>query len=93
MPRCAQLLSPVSTLKRVLLSQAVIHADEAPLNVINADKATCYMWLYCCGDYKLGKSTNIVLFDYHNSRAGQCAFDFLDGHQSYMLVDDYKAYE
>ncbi|MBB1303847.1 IS66 family transposase [Pseudoalteromonas sp. SR44-8] len=94
MLRCADLLSPLyQHLKEVLLSQAVIHGDETPLNVINADKATSYMWLYCCGDDKPGKGTNIVLFDYHNSRAGQCAVDFLDGYDGYMHVDGYKAYE
>ena len=94
MLRCAELLSPLyQHLKEVLLSQAVIHGDETPLNVINADKATSYMWLYCCGDDRLGKGTNIVLFDYHNSRAGHCVVDFLDGYQGYMHVDGYKAYE
>ena len=38
------------------------------------------------------RKANIVLFDYHNSRAGQCAVDFLDGYQGYMHVDGYKAY-
>ncbi len=94
MLRCAQILSPLyQRLKEVLLSQAVIHADETPLNIIHADKATSYMWLYCCGDDKPKEDTNIVLFDYHNSRAGQCAVDFLDGYQGYMHVDGYKAYE
>jgi transposase/molybdopterin converting factor small subunit len=91
MLRCAQLLSPLyQRLKEVLLSQTVIHADETPLSVINADKATSYMWLYCCGADKPGKGTNIVLFDYHNSRAGHCVVDFIEG---YMHVDGYKAYE
>nr|WP_283242270.1 IS66 family transposase [Pseudoalteromonas sp. NEC-BIFX-2020_002] len=63
------------------------------LNVINAEKATSYMWLYCCGDDKPGKGTNIVLFDYHNSRAAHCVVDFLDSYQGYMHVDGYKAYE
>lgn len=94
MLRCADLLSPLyQRLKDVLLSQPVIHGDETPLNVINADKATSYMWLYCCGDDKPSKGTNIVLFDYHNSRAGQCAVNFLDGYEGYMHVDGYKAYE
>ena len=94
MLRCAELLSPLyQRLKDVLLSQAVIHADETPLKVINADKATSYMWLYCCGDDKPVEETNIVLFDYHNSRAGQCAVDFLEGYQGYMHVDGYKPYE
>ena len=51
------------------------------------------MWLYCCGDDKPGKDTNIVLFDYHNSRAAHCVVGFLDGYQGYMHVDGYKAYE
>ena len=94
MLRCAELLSPLyQRLKEILLSQAVIHGDETPLNVINAEKATSYMWLYCCGDDKPGKGTNIVLFDYHNSRAGHCVVDFLDGYQGYMHVDGNKAYE
>ena len=94
MLRCAELLAPLyQRLKEVLLSQAVIHGDETPLNVINAEKATSYMWLYCCGDDKPGKGTNIVLFDYHNSRAAHCVVDFLDGYQGYMHVDGYKAYE
>ena len=94
MLRCADLLSLLyQRLKDVLLSQPVIHGDETPLNVINADKATSYMWLYCCGDDKPSKGTNIVLFDYHNSRAGQCAANFLDGYEGYMHVDGYKAYE
>ena len=84
MLRCAQLLSPLyQRLNETLLSQAVIHGDETPLNVINADKATSYMWLYCCGDDKPSKGTNIVLFDYHNSRAAHCVVDFLDGYKAY----------
>lgn len=94
MLRCAALLSPLyQHLKKALLAQPVIHGDETVLNVINADKSTSYMWLYCCGDDKPGQGTNLVLFDYHNSRAGQCAVDFLDGYQGYMHVDGYKAYE
>ncbi|WP_405629472.1 IS66 family transposase, partial [Pseudoalteromonas sp. Ld20] len=94
MLRCAELLSPLyQRLREILLSQAVIHGDETSLNVINAEKATSYMWLYCCGDDKPGKGTNIVLFDYHNSRAAHCVVDFLDGYQGYMHVDGYKAYE
>lgn len=87
MLRCAELLSPLyQRLKEVLLSQAVIHGDETSLNVINSEKATSYMWLYCCGDDKPRKGTNIVLFDYHNSRAGQCVVDFLDGYQGYYML-------
>ncbi|TWX45085.1 IS66 family transposase [Colwellia hornerae] len=93
MLRSAQLLEPLyMRLKEVLLAEPAIFADETPLKVINAEKATSYMWVYCCGSDRLSEKTNIVLYDYHNSRAAQCAIDFLDGYQGYMHVDGYQAY-
>jgi transposase len=92
--RCATLLEPLyMRLKVALLAEPAIHADETPLKVIKAEKATSYMWVYCCGTDALDSHINIVLFDYHNSRRAQCAIDFLDGYQGYMHVDGYKAYE
>nr|WP_269450616.1 transposase [Photobacterium profundum] len=76
--RCATLLEPLyMRLKTTLLAEPAIHADETPLKVIKAEKATSYMWVYCCGADALGSNTNIVLFDYHNSRRAQCALVFL----------------
>jgi transposase len=93
MLRSAQLLEPLyMRLKEVLLSEPAIFADETPLKVIKAKKSTSYMWVYCCGSDRLSEKTNIVLYDYHNSRAAQYAIDFLDGYQGYMHVDGYKAY-
>ncbi|WP_188927316.1 IS66 family transposase, partial [Shewanella algicola] len=93
MIRCADLLEPLyQRLKVSLLEQDIIHADETPLKVLKADKLTSYMWLYCCGDDSPKGSTNIVLYDYHNSRAGQCAVDFLEGFSGYLQVDGYQAY-
>ena len=93
MLRSAQLLEPLyRRLKEVLLAEPAIHADETPLKVIKAEKATSYMWVYCCGSDSASEKTNIVLYDYHNSRAAQCAIDFLDGYQGYMHVDGYQAY-
>ena len=51
------------------------------------------MLIYCNGTDALDSNTNIVLFDYHNSRRAQCAIDFLNGYQGYMHVDGYKADE
>ncbi len=93
MLRSAQLLEPLyMRLKESLLAEPAIHADETPLKVIKAEKATSYMWVYCCGNDSPSEKTNIVLYDYHNSRAAQCAIDFLDDYQGYMHVDGYKAY-
>jgi transposase len=70
-------------LREILLQQSVIQADETTLKVIGEAKTTCYMWLYCSGtDSPQTKSKdssipNIVLYDYQNSRRGQCAADSL----------------
>lgn len=94
--RCSELLMPLyDVLKTKLLEQAVIHADETPLKVIQEEKSTSYMWVYCCGEDKLNsqQGQNIVLFDYQNSRAAQCPITFLDGYSNYLQVDGYIAYE
>lgn len=98
--RCSELFKPLyDRLHELLLQQPVIQADETTLKVINEDKATSYMWVYATGaDSPEGKIKgtaipNIVLFDYHNSRAGQCAVDFLQGFKGYLQVDGYAGYE
>jgi hypothetical protein len=79
------------------LQQSVIQADETTLKVIESDKSKCYMWLYCTGtdtpDNNYTEIPNIVLYDFHESRASQCAIDFLQGHSGYLQVDGYQAYE
>ena len=80
---CAELFKPLhDRLHELILEQPVIQADETTLKVMNEDKATSYMWVYATGaDSPNGKIKdtaipNIVPFDYHNSRAGQCAVEF-----------------
>jgi len=93
--RCSELFSSlVDELKNTMLSQSVIHADETPLKVIKAERASSYMWVYCCGsDTQRNQDTkNIVLYDYHNSRAAACVVDYLDGYEGYLQVDGYAAY-
>lgn len=83
-------------LRQILLQQAVIQADETTLKVVNEDKSTCYMWLYCSGaDSPVPESSlpNIVLYDYQRSRSGQCPVTFLDGYNQYLQVDGYAGYE
>lgn len=95
MMKCSELLIPLyNELRKILLQQAVIQADETTLNVLKEDKSTCYMWLYATGTDAPNNQgiPNIVLYDYHASRAGQCAVDFLDGFNGYLQVDGYAAY-
>jgi transposase len=98
--RCAELFKPLyEQLHQHLLQQPVIAADETTLKVVDSDKANSYMWLYTTGaDSPAGKIPNtailnLVLYDYHNSRAGQCAVDFLEGYNGYLQVDGYQGYE
>ena len=85
--------------QQLLLQQRVIHADETPLKVINEDKVTSYMWVYCTGSDSpntppdKNKFPNLVLYDYQNSRAGQCARDYLKNFSGYLQVDGYAGYE
>lgn len=100
MMRSAELLAPViERLHQIQLQQAVINADETTLKVIREDKYLCYMWVYCTGTDSPVESKpqddppNIVLYDYQNSRAGQCAKDYLQDYQGYLQVDGYAGYE
>jgi transposase len=96
MMKCSELFKPLyEKLQKILLQQNVIQADETTLNVINEDKAKCYMWLYCTGSDAPVQSSlpNIVLFNYQSGRAGQCAVDYLDGYSGYLQVDGYAGYE
>ena len=97
MIRCSESLEVLYILLRqILLQQVVIQADETTLKVINEDKNTCYMWVYCCGaDSPVPGSSlpNIVLYDYQRSRSGQCPVSFLDGYNQYLQVDGYAGYE
>ena len=83
-------------LHQILLQQTVIQADETTLKVIESEKSKCYMWLYCTGTDSPENNhmdiPNIVLYDFHESRASQCAIDFLQGHSGYLQVDGYQGY-
>ena len=98
--RCAELFKPLyDQLHQHILKQPVIAADETTLKVVESEKVNSYMWLYASGaDSPIGnilgtEIPNIVLYDYHNSRAGQCAVDFLKGYSGYLQVDGYQGYE
>ncbi len=99
MIKSADLLHPIyEHLKQVQYQQNVIFADETPLNVIHEDKTKCYMWVYCTGtdspsDDPPITSKNTVVYDYHASRSGQCAIDYLQGYTGYLQVDGYAAYQ
>lgn len=91
--RCADKLEPLLALmKRELLKQPVLWADETTLDVLDVDKSTCYMWVYGCG-VEGSAGPKLVLFDYQDGRSGQHAVQFLEGYAGYLQVDGYAGYE
>ncbi len=97
MMRCSALFKPLyDHLKRLLLQQSEVHADETTLKVLNDDKSKCYMWIYCSGIDAPSDSEipNIVLYDYNNGRRTRAVLEaFLDGYDGYIHADGYKSYD
>ena len=97
MIRSGSIVKPIiACLKNHLLEQGVIHADETPLKVIKEDKQKSYMWVYCTGTDSPPPNSanrNIVLYDFHASRAATCPKGFLGDYRGYLQVDGYSAYE
>ena len=97
MIRCGSIVKPIiACLKNHLIEQGVIYADETPLKVIREDKQKSYMWVYCTGTDSPNpeaRHKNIVLYDFHPSRAATCPKGFLGDYNGYLQVDGYKAYE
>lgn len=85
--KSAALFTPlIERLKTELLKQPVLNADETTVNVVKLDKVNSYMWVYCSGaDSPKSNSLtpNIVLYDYHHSRAAACVMNYLNGYQGY----------
>jgi transposase len=96
MIRCSALFKPLyDELKKRLLQQPAIYADETSLNVINDNKSKCYMWVYCSGTDAPNDSVipNIVLYDYNDGRrTNQVLKDYLVGYNGYIHADGYASY-
>ena len=91
----ASLLRPLAEkLKRELLSNDVLMADETPVQVLNEPGKTpqskSYMWVYRTGVYA---EHPVVQFDYRVGRSGEFAKDYLKGFNGKLTVDGYSGYE
>lgn len=79
-------------LRRRLLEQEVLHADETTVQVLQepgrAAQTPSYMWLFRSGR----DGPPIVLFDYRPTRAGKHPAEFLSGFSGYLHVDGYAGY-
>jgi transposase len=89
-----QWLRPIyEEMKKYLLTQDVIHADETVIQVLKEpDKkptSESRMWVYCSGNTGGHPS---ILFEYQPSRSGRHAKEFLEGFHGYLQTDGYSGY-
>ena len=80
-------------LRRELLADEILHADETTLMVLREPgrkaRQKSYVWVYrTSGD----AWHPVVLYDYQPSRAGECASRFLEGFTGLLHTDGYGAY-
>jgi transposase len=96
---CGVQLTPlVAALKRDMLMDGVLHADETPVAMLkpgNGKTHRAYLWSYCTTSTAEVKA---VVFDFAETRAGQHARDFLglpgkDGWRGKLVCDDFSGYK
>lgn len=80
-------------LRRKLLQRDFLMADETPLQVLKEpDKrpeSKSYMWLFRTGE---DGDVPIILYKYSENRAGETAYNFLEGFTGYLMCDGYSGY-
>jgi transposase len=87
-------LSPLfAMMKETVKGGPVIQMDETPVQVIGEegreDTQKSYMWLALGGP----PGKKVVWYEYHKSRAGKHAKEFLEGYSGYLQTDGYGGYD
>lgn len=79
-------------LKKYLINEQVIHADETVIQVLKEEgkkpSTESRMWVYASGR----SPTPVVLFEYQPTRSGQHARRFLEGFKGFLQTDGYSGY-
>ena len=80
-------------LHELLIMRDICHIDETSLEVIKEPGRTAqqesYMWMYRTGETD---ENPIILFNYQQSRAGDCPKTFMEGFSGYYHTDGYRGY-
>jgi len=80
-------------MKETVKGGPVIQMDETPVQVIGEegreDTQKSYMWLAHGGP----PGKKVVWYEYHKSRAGKHAKEFLEGYRGYLQTDGYGGYD
>mgnify|MGYP002621286781 FL=1 len=81
----------VDRLRALLRAQAVLHADETPLAVLDPGSGKTHRsYLFA---YRSTAGPPVVVFDYATSRSGKHARQFLADWRGALMVDDYAGYK
>ena len=80
-------------LRREILKNHYIHADETRIEVLNSNGCKtpkqAYMWVYATTKWN---NQSIRYFDYRNGRSGKFAEEFLKDYEGYIHTDCYGGY-
>jgi transposase len=91
---CGMKLQPlVDTLKSLLLTRAVLHADETPVPMLKPGLGRthrAYLWSYSSSEYD---ELQAVVYDFADSRSGLHAREFLGNWSGKLVCDDYSGYK
>lgn len=89
----AVVLSPLAAaLRRDLLRQPVLQADETPLQILDTRKGKAkkgWLWAYVSA---AGSARDIVVYDCRPGRGGEYARSMLAGWSGTLVVDGYAGY-
>lgn len=81
----------VDALRKQLLTEDILHADETPLQVLDPGKGqTKRSYLFA---YRSTGESPVVVFEYCHSRSGSNAKRFLGDWQGALMVDDFSGYK
>ena len=91
---CGVSLQPlVDAMKALLLTRAVLHADETPVPMLKPGLGRthrAYLWSYSSSEYD---ELPMVVYDFAESRSGAHAREFLGSWSGKLVCDDYSGYK
>jgi transposase len=91
---CGVKLQPlIEAMKALLLTRAVLHADETPVPMLKPGLGRthrAYLWSYSTSEYG---ELQAVVYDFADSRSGVHAREFLSDWSGKLVCDDYSGYK
>jgi transposase len=91
---CGVALQPlIDAMKALLLTRAVLHADETPVPMLKPGLGhthRAYLWSYSSSEYD---EVQAVIYDFAEGRSGHYAREFLTGWGGKLVCDDFSGYK